>query len=127
MKWIMIAAGLLTCSMIKAVLLPSATVSALFGETLEGPVAELVIRNWGVLIFLMGLLLIYGAFRPALRTPILLAGGASKLMFIVFVLSAGLMGGQARIAVIIDVFLVGLFAVYLIMAQRRRTPSVESR
>lgn len=32
-----------------------------FGDELHGPVAEVVVRNWGVLIGLMGVMLTYGA------------------------------------------------------------------
>ncbi len=50
-KWIMIVSGLLTCTMVYAVIAPQAMLQSTFGETLEGPLALLIVRNWGALIF----------------------------------------------------------------------------
>jgi hypothetical protein len=62
-KWIMLAAGVLTCTMILAAIAPQAVFLSNFGETLSGPGAVLVVRNWGVLIALVGAMLVYGAFN----------------------------------------------------------------
>jgi uncharacterized protein (DUF486 family) len=53
-KWIMNIAGLLTCSMIFAVFAPEATLISMFGEALTQPLAQVVVRSWGFLIFLIG-------------------------------------------------------------------------
>jgi hypothetical protein len=42
--------------------------SSTFGETLEGTLAELVVRNWEALIKLVGGMLIYGCSRLRRRT-----------------------------------------------------------
>jgi hypothetical protein len=60
-----------------------------FGDTLEGPLAEIVVRNWGALIALVGAMLIYGAYTPPVRRLVLSVAGLSKLVFIVLVLSQG--------------------------------------
>ena len=57
-KWIMLVSGALTCTMIYAAIAPQAMLRSTFGESLEGPLAELVVRNWGALIFLVGAMLI---------------------------------------------------------------------
>ena len=57
----MLVSGTLTCSMVYAALSPQAALLSTFGETLEGPVALIVVRNWGVLIALIGLMFIYSA------------------------------------------------------------------
>ena len=113
-KWIMLVSGALTCTMFYAALAPQAALDASFGDALHGPLAEIVVRNWGVLITLIGALLIYGAFHPASRGPILLAAGASKLTFISLVLAFGAryLDHQVGIAVLIDALTVVLFAVY---------------
>ena len=49
-KWIMLVSGALTCTMIYAAIAPQAALQGTFGETLAGPLAEIVVRNWGVLI-----------------------------------------------------------------------------
>ena len=57
--------------MIYAAIAPQAALRSAFGATLEGPVAEIVVRNWGVLIALVGVMLIYGAFNPPTRLLVL--------------------------------------------------------
>ena len=46
-QWIMLVSGLLTCSMFYATVAPQAQLRSTFGAGLEGPVAEIVVRNWG--------------------------------------------------------------------------------
>jgi hypothetical protein len=74
-KWIMLASGVLTCTMVYAAIAPQDALRATFGETLDGPVADIVVRNWGVLITLVGAMLIYGAFNPTVRTFALTVAG----------------------------------------------------
>jgi hypothetical protein len=72
-KWIMLISGGLTGTMLYAAVAPQAALTSTFGETLEGPVAEIVVRSWGVLIALIGGMLIYGAYDPPGRRLILTA------------------------------------------------------
>lgn len=120
MKWIMLVSGALTCSMIYAAIAPEQALRSTFGETLEGPVAQIVVRNWGVLITLIGAMLIYGAYRPVARPLILIVAGVSKLAFIGLVLAHGskYLGQQAGIAILIDSVWVVLFAIYLLGIRR---------
>jgi hypothetical protein len=115
-KWVMLVAGLLTCSMFYALVAPEASLISNFGQSLDGPVAQIVVRNWGALIGLMGVLLIYGAFREEVRTVALLVAGTSKLVFIALVLSIGqpLLQFQVGVSVVVDTIMVVLFATYLI-------------
>jgi hypothetical protein len=116
-KWIMLVSGALTRTMVYAAIAPQAALRATFGETLQGPLAEIVVRNWGALITLMGAMLIYGAFNPPARALALTVAGASKLVFIALVLSQGTryLGHQAAIAVAVDFVWVVLFAWYLLV------------
>jgi hypothetical protein len=115
-KWIMLVSGALTCTMVYAVIAPQAALRSTFGETLEGPLADIVVRNWGALITLVGCMLIYGAFNPQVRTFALIIAGASKLVFIALVLSHSgrYLDQQAGIAIAIDLLWVALFAWYLL-------------
>jgi hypothetical protein len=116
----MLLAGVLTCTMLYAAVAPQAALRATFGETLEGPLAEIVVRNWGALITLVGAMLIYGAFNPASRPLVLTVAGISKLVFIGLVLAQGAKYlGTAGVALAIDLALVTLFALYLIGASRK--------
>jgi len=47
-KWLMLVSGLLTCTMFLGLLSPAASLQSNFGETLHGPVAEIIVRNWNV-------------------------------------------------------------------------------
>ena len=119
-RWIMLVAGALTCTMIYAALAPQAALRSTFGEALEGPLAEIVVRNWGVLITLIGAMLIYGAYHPAVRPLVLAVAGTSKIVFIGLVLAhGGRYLGQAGVAIAVDVVLVTLFAAYFISLLRR--------
>jgi hypothetical protein len=121
-KWIMLLAGALTCTMAYAVIAPQAALLSTFGETLEGPLADIVVRNWGALIALVGAMLIWGALNPQARSVTLVVAGASKLVFIVLVLSHGgrYIGRQAGIAIAIDLVWVVLFAWYLLRGRAVR-------
>jgi hypothetical protein len=119
MKWIMLVSGILTCTMLYAAVAPQAALRSTFGDTLQGPVAEIVVRNWGVLIGLMGAMLVYGAFNIASRPLILTVAGLGKVAFIVLISTFGrpFLSHQAGIAVISDVIQVLLFAGYLTAAR----------
>ena len=124
---IMIVSGLLTMTMIYAAIAPEAALRSTFGEGLSGPAAEIVVRNWGALIALIGAMLIYGARKPAVRPMALTVAGASKAIFIALVLSHGgrFLGYQAGIAVLADVLWVAVFAAYLLAMRRMQTGDVK--
>lgn len=124
MKWIMLIAGGLTCTMVLAALAPQTALQSTFGETLPGPLSEVVVRNWGALITLMGALVIYGAWHPRDRPLILTVVGISKLIFIGLILAQGgrYLGTQAGIAIAVDTIVVGLFCLYG-LAVRRGLPT----
>jgi hypothetical protein len=71
------------------------------------------------MIALVGAKLIHGAINPAARALTLTEAGASKLIFIVLVLTfgRGYLSHQAGVAVAVDLLWVVLFAWYLL---RRR-------
>ena len=123
MKWILLISGLLTCTMFYAAIAPQAALLSTFGESLEGPLMEIVVRNWGALITLMGVLLIYGAFNPPSRPLLLAIVGLSKLLFIGLVLTYGrhYLGHQVGLAIVIDGVAVLLFIGYLIGVRRTQT------
>jgi len=120
-KWVMLVSGLLTCTMFYAAIVPESSLRSAFGQSIDGPVAQIVVRNWGVLIGLMGVLLIYGAFHEPVRRIALLVAGASKVAFIGLVLSLGqqFLQFQVGVSVAVDSIMVVLFATYLIATRAR--------
>jgi len=120
MKWIMLVSGALTCTMFYAAVAPQAALRSTFGESIEGPVAEIVVRNWGALITLIGGMLIVGAFNPAVRFLVLTVAGLSKVGFITLILVYGrqFLGAQAGTAVVSDVIQVAAFIAYMVVVRR---------
>jgi len=121
-RWIMIVSGALTCTMVTTAFTPAETLRSIFGVWPESPETDLVARNWAILIGLMGALLVYGAFHPAVRKTALVVAGASKAVFVTLVLSQGnrFLSHQAGIAVAVDGVWVLIFAAYLWSSRGRR-------
>jgi hypothetical protein len=125
-KWVMVVAGLLTTTMMYAAIAPHASLTSNFGETIDGPLAEIVVRNWGALIGLVGLMLIYGAFSEVNRRMALVVAVLSKAAFITLVLTLGqqFLQFQVGTAVVVDSIMVILFIAYLSIAPERRKRTV---
>ena len=118
-NWIMIVGGALTCTMAYAMISPQAALLSTFGESLQGPVADVVVRNWGALITLIGAMLIYGAFNPANRRLVLVVAGVSKVVFILLILAYGSQYlSRAGVAVVVDSVMICLFASYLVSTSK---------
>jgi lysylphosphatidylglycerol synthetase-like protein (DUF2156 family) len=122
-KAIMVLSGGLTATVAYAAAAPGPALESTFGESLTGPLAELLVRNWGVLVALIGAMLIHGAFNPASRRVALLAAAVSKVWFIALVLSNGTryLGYGAGTAVAVDTLMVIMFVSYL--AATRHEPA----
>lgn len=116
MKWIMLVTGVLTASVFQYAIVPQAALTADFGHGVEGPLAELLVRNWGVLVGLVGLMLIYGAFVLPARRLVLSVAALSKLAFVMLMLTVGsaYLAQRIRFAVIIDSLEVLIFVAYLL-------------
>lgn len=114
-KPIMLVAGLLTFTLIYAAIAPQPALQGLFGDALTGPLAEIIVRNWGALGAIGGAMLIWGAFHPPVQSLVLVAVGVSKLVFIGLVLVYGhaYLAGQAGAVIAMDAIWVALFAACL--------------
>lgn len=121
-KSIMLISGVITCSMVLALINPHAGLMQTFGASIMGPetgaIAEIVVRNWGALITLIGIILIYGAFQPLHRRFILVLASVSKTVFVALVLSFGqAFLAKAWIAVVFDLTVIVLYVLYLLQTQ----------
>ena len=118
-KWVMLVAGLLTCTMFMGLVSPDSSVKSNFGDTLEGSSSEIIVRNWAALIGLMGIMLIYGAFVPSVRKFALVMAGISKIIFICLILSMGtsFLKYGVGVAVVADSVMIVLFAIYLLASR----------
>ena len=121
-KWIMLITGLVTCSMFQTFLFPENGLNMLFGSSIDGPIAEIVVRNWGALIGIVGLLLVFGAFKPHSRPLILVLSIVSKITFIGLILIYGNDYLEtAGSAIVFDSIAILLFLIYLIHNRRELT------
>ena len=112
MKWIMLISGALTLTMVFAAIAPHELLNSMFGNDLDGPLAEIIVRNWGALITLIGGMIIYGAYNLAVRNLVLIVAVLSKLTFISLVIIYGF--GQKLIpAISFDALLIVIFSTYL--------------
>jgi hypothetical protein len=116
-KWIMLSAGLLTCSMIFAVFAPETVLISMFGEALTQPLAQVIVRSWGFLIFLVGALLVYGAFKPECRQLALVISSVSKAAFISLIVIYGPQYiDKSVFTIILDSIFIIVFVAYLAKA-----------
>ena len=102
---------------------PEAALRATYGETLQGPLAQIVVRSWGAVIAIIGVMLIYGAFNRPSRPLVLTVASLSKLIFIGLVLIYGsqYLGQRVGISIVVDLVMVLLFVAYLAAAGREKT------
>lgn len=116
--WILIVTGALTALMGLGALAPARALSQAFGETVEGPGAVLIVRDWYFLIGVTGALLLYAAFHPEVRTLVLWIAIASKSAFAALVLAQfrTFAGKAAVTGAIVDIVMVVLFLLYLVAA-----------
>jgi hypothetical protein len=94
---------------------PRSAFKLMFGEVADGPLGELLTRNWGQMIFATGLLLIYAGCHEEARMPILLFASFTKLTFASLVISNGRRYAR-KLAMQVaggDLIMVGLFVWYL--------------
>lgn len=117
-KWVMLISGILTCTMFVGLISPQSSLRSNFGVIIEDPAVDIVVRSWSALVGLMGVMLIYGAFVPAVRKFYLVVVCVSKLIFVllIFLLGCSFMKFGIGTAAIVDSVMVLLFVVYLLFS-----------
>mgnify|MGYP004246787649 CR=1 FL=1 len=120
-KWIMLFAGVVTCTTFFAVINPQDALLNMFGSNLEEPLANLITRSWGFLIFIMGALLIFGAFITEFRMFCIITVGISKLGFLFLSLIYGLnFIGTLWITLLFDSLVILILGLYIISSKKLR-------
>ncbi|TGK79177.1 hypothetical protein EHQ24_16660 [Leptospira noumeaensis] len=120
-KWIMLGSGIITCSMILPALHPTLGLTLTFGDTLNGDLANIIVRNWGVLITITGGMLVYGAYNEPNRNLILVVSSISKSTFVLLNLIYGQSYfAKSGIALVFDSVLVIIFVAYLLVQSSKK-------
>lgn len=121
-KWIMLVSGVVTCTMLYAAIAPSAALELMFGESVQGPLVEIIARNWAALITIVGAMLVYGAFSPSSRRLVLTIACVSKAVFIGLFLTIGTQYlAKAGISIAFDTIVVVVFCTYLWAVRREQS------
>jgi hypothetical protein len=104
--------GLATTGALLLFLAPGPMMKALFGQVPGDVLSLFIARHWGLLVGLVGVLLIYAAYRAEVRVPVLVVAIAEKA---VFALGMFLSPLRRRPAVFVMALAdTGMAAVYLI-------------
>jgi len=78
-EWILVASGIITAGAgLAAVLFPRPFVRLILG--VDSPISPLmfIVQHWGVLIAVVGALIVYSAYVPIVRAPVLVAAAIEK-------------------------------------------------
>jgi len=112
---ILVVTGLLTAAMIAQFVAPSWTLRHAFGEVPSGVVGIVLARHWGLLLFCVGMLLVYSAFHPTVRQPTMVLASVEKVGFAGCVFGSSLR--QRRIPSIMatgDTLMAAVYVLYLL-------------
>lgn len=111
---ILIVTGAATATMLSQFFAPLPVLRLIYGHAPTDGVSVALARHWGLLIFCVGALLIYAAFYPSVRTPILLFAVVEKVGLGVCVLGTSLRRqGIAGALAAADLLMALVYVIYL--------------
>lgn len=116
----LVIAGIIHLLPISGVL-GSARLAALYGLTFDEPNLAILMRHRAILFGLLGLFLIYAAFRPSLQTLAFIAGFVSVISFLWLAYSAGQYNKQIAAIIVADVVALVCLIVGVAVYVLRRT------
>jgi hypothetical protein len=115
-EWILIISGLITAvAGLVALLFPYFQLRSTYAVENPPSIAVFFVMHWGAIIFVVGCLIIYSAYAPAIRVPVLIAAAFEKFAFgsLVFFGPVRRTSGMTTSAVVDGVFAI-LYVVYLV-------------
>ena len=112
---ILIVTGVATATMLIQFFAPLPVLRLIYGEAPTDGVTVALARHWGLLIFCVGVLLIYAAFSPPARAPILVFAVIEKIGLGVCMLGT-LLRRQGIVAVlaVADLLMALVYLLYLL-------------
>src|SRR5215470_10031852 len=111
---ILIVTGAATATMLSQFFAPLPVLRLIYGDAPTDRVSVALARHWGLLIFCVGALLIYAAFNPPVRAPILVFAVIEKIGLGVCVLGTSLRKqGIAAMLAAADLLMAAVYVFYL--------------
>jgi hypothetical protein len=113
-KPILVITGIATASMIAALFAPAMVLGQLFVEPPTDAASLAVTQHWGLLVFCFGALLVYAAYHPEVRKPVLVVTIVEKIALVagIILLPLPLRSG-AYVAAASDATFTTLYLLYL--------------
>ena len=114
---ILVLTGAVTAIAVGQFFAPAQFLRLAYGEAPADPVSVALARHGGLLIFCVGVLLIYAAFRPPVRMPVMVFAFVEKVAFAACVLgtplrrrrvAAAMAAADLLMAVVYGLYLAGL-------------------
>ena len=98
-----------------ALLNPQFNLRSTYGVENTASITLFLIRHWGVLILAVGCLIVYSAYDPAIRVPVLVAASAEKFAIGLLVFFGPVMRTKGMtVTAIVDGIFAILYVVYLV-------------
>jgi hypothetical protein len=113
---ILVVTGAITAIAVLQFIAPAPVLGIIYGKAPTDEVGLAVARHWGLLVFLVGALLIYAAFHPQVRSPVMLVAVIEKAALALGVFgtslrthpaAAAIAAGDSLIALIYVLYLAG--------------------
>lgn len=114
-QWILIITGAATALALGQFIAPSPLLRQVYGHAPDDAVSLLIARHWGLLVGGVGLLLIYAAFQPPVRAPIMIFAVIEKVALGTAILGTKLLRQSPAAAIAVGDLLIALvYVVYLV-------------
>jgi len=112
---ILLITGLVTAGLLVLFLAPVPVLKVLFGEAPSDTLSLLIVRHWGLLVFLVGALIIYAAYHPEVRVPTLIVAIVEKVALVLGLLISPFRQRLMVLAMVLaDTGMAAMYVMYLI-------------
>jgi hypothetical protein len=113
-KPILIISGIATAAAIALLFAPAAVFGMLFENVPSDALSLAIARHWGIMVFCIGALIVWAAFRPELRTPVLIFACLEKIVLVIGVFALPLQARSgASVVALSDATFTVLYLLYL--------------
>lgn len=112
---LLLITGLATAGALSLFVAPATMMKLLFGQSASDPLSLMIARHWGLLVFLVGILLIYAAYHPEIRVPTMIGAITEKAAFALAMLISPLRRRPVVLVMALaDAGMAAVYSMYLI-------------